>query len=404
MKSIRELYRIGHGPSSSHTMAPARAAKNFKEKHPEAASFKVTLGGSLALTGKGHFTDKAIIDTFSPAPTEIIWQHGIIADHPNGFILEAYDSNGFKIDSTIDISLGGGALKSDGASGYLYKHKNMSEIMDYCNKSNIPYWKYVEEVEGQEIWNFLKEALFAMRDSIVAGLKGTGMLPGTLKLPRKAGTFKNRSMSLNTDFGPQALTASYAYAVSEVNASGGVVVTAPTCGSCGVLPAIFATFHKQYGTESDNLLQAMATAALFGNVAKHNGSISGAVAGCQAEVGVACAMAAAATTQLMGGTLEQIEYAAEMGLEHHLGLTCDPVMGLVQIPCIERNAHAALRAFNCANFALLSDGRHRISYDDIVKVLIETGKNLSTIYKETSLGGLATVYHDRHEIENNNFF
>ncbi|OGV20162.1 MAG: serine dehydratase [Lentisphaerae bacterium GWF2_38_69] len=376
-------------------MGPARSAKKFKEKYPKAASFKVTLGGSLALTGKGHFTDKAIIDTFAPNPVEIIWQPNIIiADHPNGFIIDAYDSNGFKTASITDISLGGGALKSDGESGFIYKHKYLREIMEYCTENNIPYWSYVEEVEGSGIWDYLRECIYVMRDSMIAGLKGTGLIPGPLKLPRKAGTFKNRSLSLNDDFGPQALTASYAYAVAEVNASGGIVVTAPTCGSCGVLPAILATFHKKYNTEIDDLLHAMATAAIFGNIAKHNGSISGAVAGCQAEIGVACAMAAAATTQLMGGTLEQIEYAAEMGLEHHLGLTCDPVMGLVQIPCIERNAHAALRAYNCANFALLSDGKHRISYDNIVKVLIETGKNLSSLYRETSTGGLATVYND----------
>lgn len=395
MKSIRELYRTGHGPSSSHTMGPARAAKNFKNKNPNAASFKVILSGSLALTGKGHFTDRAIIDTFAPCPVEIIWQpNKIIANHPNGFTMEAFDSNGFSIDSITDASTGGGALMSDGESGSIYKHKNLREIMDYCHKNNMQYWQYVEEVEGKEIWEYLKEAMMTMRESIVTGLKATGMLPGPLKLPRKAGTFKNKSLTLNKDFGPQALTAAYAYAVAEVNASGGVVVTAPTCGSCGILPAIFATFYKNYNAETDDLLHAMATAGLFGNIAKHNGSISGAVAGCQAEVGVACAMAAAAAAQLMGGSLEQIEYAAEMGLEHHLGLTCDPVLGLVQIPCIERNAHAALRAMNCANFALLSDGRHRISYDDIVKVLIETGTNLSSIYKETSMGGLATVYHE----------
>ncbi len=394
MKSIRELYRIGHGPSSSHTMGPARAALNFKAKNPNACSFKVVLSGSLALTGKGHFTDKAIIETFAPHKADIVWQpNKTIANHPNGFSLEAFDANGFKIDEVIDASTGGGALKSDGDSGFIYSFKTMSEIMKYCKKNNLQYWQYVEEVEGKDIWEFLDTVIKAMRDAIVRGLKNTGILPGPLKLPRKAGIFKHKSLSLNKDFGAQALTGAYAYAVSEENASGGVVVTAPTCGSCGILPAVLATFYKRFESEMDDLLHAMATAALFGNIAKHNGSISGAVAGCQAEVGVACSMAAAAAAQLMGGSIEQIEYAAEMGLEHHLGLTCDPVMGLVQIPCIERNAFAALRSMSCANFALLSEGKHQISYDDIVKVLIETGTNLSSLYRETSTGGLATVYH-----------
>ncbi|MEI6055527.1 MAG: L-serine ammonia-lyase, iron-sulfur-dependent, subunit alpha [Lentisphaerota bacterium] len=398
MKSIRELYRIGHGPSSSHTMGPARAALNFKTKNQNACSFKVVLAGSLALTGKGHFTDQAIIETFAPHNVDIIWQPNItIANHPNGFSLEAFDSNGFKIDEAIDISTGGGALMSDGDSGFVYSLKTMSEIINYCNNKNLQYWQYVEEAEGKDIWVFLDTIIKAMRDSIVRGLKNGGLIPGPLKLHRKAGMFKHKSLSLNRDFSAQAHTAAYAYAVAEENASGGVVVTAPTCGSCGIVPAIIATFYKRFDADVEDLLHAMATAALFGNVAKHNGSISGAVAGCQAEVGVACAMAAAAAAQLMGGSLYQIEYAAEMGLEHHLGLTCDPVMGLVQIPCIERNAHAALRSMNCANFAMLCDGRHRISYDDIVRVLIETGTNLSALYRETSMGGLATVYHDARE-------
>lgn len=398
MKSIRELYRVGHGPSSSHTMGPARAALNFKAKNPNACSFKVVLSGSLALTGKGHFTDQAIIETFAPQKVDIIWQpNKTIANHPNGFSIEAFDSNGFKIDEATDASTGGGALMSDGDSGFVYSLKTMSEIVRYCKSKNLEYWQYVEEAEGKDIWIFLDMIIKTMRDSIVRGLKNTGVIPGPLKLQRKASIFRHKSLSLNRDFSAQALTAAYAYAVAEENASGGIVVTAPTCGSCGIVPAIIATFYKRFDSEVEDLLHALATAALFGNIAKHNGSISGAVAGCQAEVGVACAMAAAAAAQLMGGSLDQIEYAAEMGLEHHLGLTCDPVMGLVQIPCIERNAHAALRSLNCANFALLSEGRNKISYDDIVTVLIETGINLSALYKETSLAGLAKVYHTQED-------
>ncbi|MCP4178240.1 MAG: serine dehydratase [bacterium] len=395
MKSLKELYRIGYGPSSSHTMAPSRAATNFKKKNSNASSFRVTLSGSLALTGKGHLTDFGIKKSFSPTPIEFIWlknQH--IMDHPNGFILEALDNDGKVIDKIIDSSVGGGALASDGNSIDTYTQKTMADILDYCNKENLGLWEYVQKFEDKNLWLFLNDIWTTMRISVKKGLQGEGIIPGGLNLTKKAGLIKRKSLSLRRTFKFQALLAAYAYAASEENACGNKIVTAPTCGSCGVMPAVLTMFYNELGCEPKEILYALAAAGVVGNLAKANGSISGAVAGCQAEIGVACAMAAAAATQLLGGTNNQIEYAAEMGLEHHLGLTCDPVKGLVQIPCIERNAHAAVRAINCANFAMLSDGEHRISYDDVVHVLLETGHQLHHSFKETSTGGLATVYSD----------
>lgn len=406
MKSLKELYRIGHGPSSSHTMATSRAAEIFNNENPDAATFRVTLSGSLASTGKGHFTDKAIEKSFSPKSVEIIWKPELnIDNHPNGFMLEALNAEGKILNKKTDRSVGGGALASDGESPEIYHINSMSKIIRYCNSKNISLWQYVEEAEGKDIWHFLIEIWACMKLAITNGLKTEGELPGGLKLKRRAAGMKRKSITLNQGLKYQGLLGAYAYAAAEENASGGLIATAPTCGSCGILPSVLKLTISEFDCEPKEILYGLATAGLFGNIAKTNASISGAVAGCQAEVGVACAMAAAAAAQLMGGTIEQIEYAAEMGLEHHLGLTCDPVMGLVQIPCIERNAHGAVRAVNCANFALLSDGKHRISYDDVVKVLKETGTNLLSKYRETSTGGLATVY-TNHETntENNNFF
>ena len=404
MKSLRELYRIGHGPSSSHTIAPARAAQKFNSENPNASTFRVTLSGSLAATGKGHFTDKAIEKSFLPKNVEIIWKpEESINSHPNGFMLEALDSFGEVLNSKIDCSVGGGTLTSDGESPEIYHINSMAEITRYCRNKNIPLWQYVEEAEGRGIWQFLNQIWECMQQAITNGLKTEGELPGGLKLKRRAAEIKRKSTALMIGLKYQGLLGAYAYAVSEENASGGIIVTAPTCGSSGILPAVLKLAYSEHNCELEDILHSLAIAGLFGNIAKTNASISGAVAGCQAEVGVACAMASAATAELMGCSNEQIEYAAEMGLEHHLGLTCDPVMGLVQIPCIERNAHGAVRAINCAIFAFLSDGRHRISYDDVVKVLKETGDSLLPKYRETSTGGLSTVYAD-HETHTENFF
>ncbi|MFP4070697.1 MAG: L-serine ammonia-lyase, iron-sulfur-dependent, subunit alpha [Desulfovibrionales bacterium] len=395
MQSLQQLYRIGCGPSSSHTLAPRRAAERFKSAHPEAASYRVTLYGSLAATGRGHLTDLVITDTFAPAPVTIVWRPDIeLNSHPNGLEFEALTTGGGVIGKQTFFSSGGGALLGD-ASDPVYPDHSLQTIMESCEKSGKTFWEYVQECESPRIWDHLRRVWRAMRRSVHRGLIAHGDLPGELGIPRKAGMFLRKARNFENEFRTEALLAAYAYAVTEENAAGEIVVTAPTCGSCGVLPAVLLLLVDLHPRNQMEILRALATAGLFGNVVKHNSSISGAIVGCQGEIGTACAMAAAAAAQLMGGTLRQIEYAAEMGLEHHLGLTCDPVAGLVQIPCIERNAHAASRSLSCARFALLSDGVHRISFDDAVAVMDETGRALPRMYKETSLGGLALAYKSR---------
>jgi L-serine dehydratase len=396
MKTLRELYRIGHGPSSSHTMGPYRAAAQFLRKYPDAVSFRVTLYGSLAATGKGHLTDVAIQEALTKHDVEIIWKPSEeLPLHPNGMLLEALGESREVLSTQEEYSVGGGALLSDGELGDIYLAKTLSDILAHCDKSGESFWGYVVRCEGEDIWNFLDEIWAAMCESIEKGLDSEGQLPGGLNLFRKAHSFFRKSTMLAADIRSDALLAAYAYAVAEENACGGRVVTAPTCGSCGVLPAVLYYLNNKLDCSRMDIVRALATAGLFGNIVKTNGSISGAAVGCQGEVGVACAMAAAAATQLLGGSPRQIEYAAEMGLEHHFGLTCDPVRGLVQIPCIERNAHAATRAVSCCHFALLSDGLHWISFDDAVLVLLETGQALPTLYRETSAGGLARIYEKR---------
>jgi len=228
-----------------------------------------------------------------------------------------------------------------------------------------------------------------MKEAIAEGLEQEGVLPGTLKVARKASTYYVKANNVGLVFGQIGLAFAYALAVSEQNASGGKVVTAPTCGSCGVLPAVLMFLQKQYNFSDKRILNALATAGLIGNLIKTNASISGAEVGCQGEIGTACAMAAGAAIQLLGGSPAQIEYAAEMGLEHHLGLTCDPIGGYVQIPCIERNAVAAARALECASYSMFSDGKHRIPFDTVVETMNITGRDLQASYRETSTGGLA---------------
>jgi len=393
MDTLRNLYRIGHGPSSSHTMAPRRAAERFLADHLDAGSVRVTLYGSLAATGHGHLTDVAIREVLAPRPVEFVWRpQEELPEHPKGMVFEALDSCGAVIASRTFFSVGGGALLDDTTAGASYPFSTVEQILDHCDRSGQSFWEYVESCEGKDLWPFLETVWAAMCDSLEKGLRTPGTLPGPLGLPRKAGSFYRKAKLLDAELRSEALLAAYAYAVAEQNAAGGVVVTAPTCGSCGVLPAILYRFRDALHVDQADILRALATASLFGNLAKQNASISGAEVGCQGEIGVACAMAAAAAAQLMGGAPSQIEYAAEMGLEHHLGLTCDPVAGLVQIPCIERNAHAAVRSLSCARFAFLSDGQHHISYDDVVTVMAETGHALSSLYRETSAGGLARIY------------
>ena len=395
MESIRELYRIGHGPSSSHTMGPKKAAERFLEKNSLANRFEVILYGSLAATGMGHLTDRAIKETFKNFQFDIHWEPAIfLPKHPNALKFTAFKTDGTVLDEWTAYSIGGGTIIDDDTvseTKEIYEHKNLNEIMDWCNQNGKQYWEYVEEVEGNDIWNFLGEVWEVMQDSVKRGLSQDGVLPGIIKLPRKAQSFYRKGKNYATPFKRRSQLFSYALAVSEENASGGKIVAAPTCGACGVMPAVLVHARKVYDSDKTSILRALATAGLIGNLVKKNASISGAEVGCQGEVGTACAMASAAATQLMGGTIYQIEYAAEMGLEHHLGLTCDPVAGLVQIPCIERNAFAAERAVAHTTYAIISDGRHRISFDEVVETMYTTGIDLQSQYRETSLGGLAKL-------------
>lgn len=399
MESIRELYRIGTGPSSSHTMAPRKAGEQFLARHADAVSFRVTLFGSLAATGRGHLTDKALEDVFAPRVCEILWKPGTeLPFHTNGMSFEALTGEGHIVEKWDVYSVGGGALHELGkevVSSSVYDLYNMQDILKRATETGESCWEYVIRCEGEEIYPFLDEIWAVMSESIERGLNHAGVLPGGLGVPRKAQAFYRKASLYGPDFKRNGLLWAYALAVSEENAGGGLIVTAPTCGSSGILPAVLRYLDESLACTRQDLLRALATAGLIGNLVKHNASISGAEVGCQGEVGTACSMAAAAATQLHGGTVSQIEYAAEMGLEHHLGLTCDPVDGLVQIPCIERNAHAATRALNCCHFALLSGGEHKITFDEITLVMKETGKALPSIYRETSGGGIAEAYRQR---------
>ncbi len=395
MKTIKEIFRIGIGPSSSHTMGPRKAAELYFERFPDAEGYRVTLYGSLSATGKGHMTDRAVLDVLTEDKTEIVWSKEFLDFHPNGIMFECREGDRYTNPWTV-FSIGGGALAEEGKSTIslpeLYDLNTMTEILQYCEWSGKSYWEYVEEREGSEIWSFLKEVWEVMKAAVERGLDAEGVLPGPLNLRRKAASYYVKATGYKDNLRTRGLVFAYALAVSEENASGGRIVTAPTCGSCGVLPSVLYHLWKSRDFSENRILKALATAALFGNVAKSNASISGAEVGCQGEVGVACAMAAAAANQLFGGSPAQIEYAAEMGLEHHLGMTCDPVCGLVQIPCIERNAYAATRALDANIYSTFTDGIHRVSFDKVVDVMNQTGHDLPSVYKETSEGGLAKDY------------
>jgi L-serine dehydratase len=402
MQTIRELYRIGIGPSSSHTMAPRRASEIFQERFPSAFRYRATLYGSLSATGRGHLTDRAIRDAFAEhdKSVEIVWGGDKKElPHPNGMLFEALDEHDAVAARWMVYSVGGGALREEGEtespSACIYDLSNMTDILERCESTGRNFWEYVEEREGKDIWPFLEEVWQAMRASIRRGLKAEGVLPGGLGLARKACSFHRKGRSSGVHFRRTGYLSAYALAVAEENAAGGVIVTAPTCGSCGVLPAVLRFVQETMRYDEGTVLRALATAGLIGNLVKANASISGAEVGCQGEVGVACAMASGAAAQMLGGTVRQVEYAAEMGLEHHLGLTCDPVGGLVQIPCIERNAFAATRALSCAHYTLFSDGVHRIPFDEVVSVMKQTGCDLSSQYRETARGGLAAAYAKR---------
>ncbi len=394
MESLKELYKAGNGPSSSHTMGPQRAAEQFKNKYPEAASFKAHLYGSLAATGEGHLTDYIIKKTLEPKHVEIIWREDIVKPyHPNGMMLEAIDADGNVIGDWTIYSVGGGTIAEEGmrnAGGNdTYPHSTMEDIIAWCNENHKNFVDYVKMHDDEDIMEFLGTIKDAMKQSIIDGLNTNEVIPGKLNLKRRASYFYKQYLAnkqLNT------LVYAYALAASEQNASGNVIVTAPTCGSAGVLPGIFFAMQDFYGYSDEMILEALAVAGLVGVLVKRNGSVSGAEVGCQGEVGVACAMAAAAIAYLKGGSLRQIEYAAEIGLEHHLGMTCDPAYGYVQIPCIERNAMGAQRALDAANYALLTDGEHHVTFDQIVKIMDETGRDLMEKYRETSKGGIAQLF------------
>ncbi len=404
MQSIRELYRIGTGPSSSHTMAPRRAAQVFLQGVPDASGYRVTLFGSLAATGRGHLTDQALNEVFAGHKLELVWKPGeLLPLHPNGMLFEALDAAGEVLKRWEVYSVGGGALRDQADQvdqnplASLYPITSMAEILEHCERTGQSLWNYVKGCEDEQIEEFLDQVWETMARSIERGLAQEGALPGGLGLARKAKSFHRKVSLFGPHFKQDGCLCAYAHAVAEENACGGIIVTAPTCGASGVLPAVLRYLDETLGCSRDDLRRALGVAGLVGNLVKHNASISGAEVGCQGEIGTACAMAAAAATKLHGGSPQQIEYAAEMGLEHHLGLTCDPVMGLVQIPCIERNAHAATRALSCCHFALLTDGRHKIPFDEIVAVMKETGQALPHLYRETSGAGIARAYLERKD-------
>jgi len=397
MDSLRELYKIGNGPSSSHTMGPQKAAQIFKDNNTNAQSFKVELYGSLAATGKGHLTDWIIIETLKPLSCEIVWKPEVVKEfHTNGMNFHSLDKDGNILNSWEVFSVGGGSImeasaKRTGEKG-LYPLTKLEDIIVWCNEHSKELWEYIEEYEGKEIWDYLKTIWYSMEKTIETGLNKTGVLPGTLKYPRKAQMFYKKARREGNRLKNTGLTFAYALAVSEENGGGGVVVTAPTCGACGVVPSVLRSIKEELSLDENEVLKGLAIGGLIGNLVKENASISGAEVGCQGEVGVACSMGAAIATYFYGGNLRQIEYASEMALEHHLGMTCDPVGGYVQVPCIERNAVAAERALSAANYSLFTDGQHRVSFDEVVITMMETGKDLKCAYRETSEGGLAKNY------------
>ena len=397
MESIKEIYKIGIGPSSSHTMGPKRAAERFLARTGGATSYRVTLYGALAATGKGHLTDKAILDVLEPvAPTEIVWQPEVFLPfHPNAMKFESLDAEGKTAEDWVVYSVGGGDIVEEGESrvhNHVYEMTHIADIQAWCEKTGHNYWEYVDQCEGPEVWEYLREVWQVMKEAVERGLEAEGALPGGLGVRRKAVSYYVHAQGYTGSLKSRGLTYAYALAVSEENAAGGKIVTAPTCGSCGIVPAVLYHLHTSKGFSEERILRALATAGIFGNVVKTNASVSGAEVGCQGEVGVACAMAAAAANQLFGGSPAQIEYSAEMGLEHHLGLTCDPVCGLVQIPCIERNAMAAARALDANLYSQISDGKHTVTFDRIVEVMKQTGHDLPSLYKETAQGGLAVIH------------
>lgn len=392
MKSLRQLYKVGVGPSSSHTMGPAKAARLFLNKHPDCTHFKVVLYGSLALTGKGHGTDRALRRVLGNC--EVVFDTESPCVHPNTMDFYAIYSD--TVDRMQVFSIGGGEIVIAGEipaeHQEVYDLNTFKHIADYCRKHNMRLWQYAEQCEGKDIRNYMKNIWHVMLKNIEEGLSAEGELEGGLGVQRRA----KRLLVVDANEDPQTtedrLVSAYAFAVGEQNADGAEVVTAPTCGSCGVLPATFRYFQLQHGFDDETIVNGLLTAGIVGNIVKTNASISGAECGCQAEIGTACAMASAGLAEMCGMTIEQIEYAAEVALEHHLGLTCDPVNGLVQIPCIERNAVSAMRAINAMRLATFLADSRKITLDTVIMTMYETGKDLGEGYRETAKSGLAKLY------------
>ena len=397
MPSVDQLYQIGRGPSSSHTMGPQKICEYFLKHNPTADSFRVILYGSLAKTGVGHGTDRIIRQVFNGINVQIDFDYSdVILEHPNTMELYAYKGTE-TLDHRFARSVGGGEIEIDGVefevAKDIYSFHKFEDIAKYCKDKNIRLWEYVNEVEGDDLWNFLGNIWRSMKESIISGLQADGILPGGLNVSRKAKQlYSQHHIDETAQTRENRVVCAYAFAVSEQNASGETIVTAPTCGSSGVLPAVLYYYQQKRDFTDKEILRSLATASLVGNLVKTNASISGAECGCQAEIGTACSMAAAALAELFGMSIEQIEYAAEIAIEHHLGLTCDPICGLVQIPCIERNAVAAMRSINAVNLANFLTDTRKISLDLVIRTMYDTGKDISSKYRETSMGGLARNY------------
>ncbi|MBQ3066674.1 MAG: L-serine ammonia-lyase, iron-sulfur-dependent, subunit alpha [Clostridia bacterium] len=395
MKSLKQLYKRGIGPSSSHTMGPAKAVEHFLSKHDNCQNYVVTLYGSLALTGEGHGTDRAILHKFGKRQVQIIFDKTSHCPHPNTMDFVGYVDG--KEQARMQVySIGGGAILVAGEriveEETVYPHDSFQQIKSFCQAKGIELWQYPLQFEGADILDYALEMWQTMKNAVHQGLNTEGVLPGGLQVVRKARKLFTAKDRLEQQAQDDRLVAAYAFAVSEQNADGGEIVTAPTCGASGVLPAVFMFYQTQFGYTDLEVAKALLAGGVVGNLVKTNASISGAECGCQAEVGTACAMASAGLASLKGMTIDEIEYSAEVALEHHLGLTCDPVCGLVQIPCIERNAVAAMRAINAVSLATFLTDSRKISLDTVISTMYETGRDMAEGYRETSIGGLAKHY------------
>ena len=396
MESLSELYRMGRGPSSSHTMGPARACLLFLDRNPSADRFSATLYGSLAKTGEGHGTDRVIKKTFAEIPCDVVFDRETSdLPHPNTMDLVAF-REGREIDRIRVMSVGGGRIRTEGEelgeAPTVYPHRTFDDIAAYCRENDLRLYEYAERIEGDSLHTHMERVWETMKQAVRAGLMAEGILPGGLEVQRKAKQlFGQQHIDESAETRENRMVCSYAFAVSEQNAAGETIVTAPTCGASGVLPAVLYYQQKKRGYSDRDIIHALETGGIIGNLIKTNASISGAECGCQAEIGSACAMASAALAELFCLDLDKIEYAAEIAIEHHLGLTCDPICGLVQIPCIERNAVAAMRAINAVSLASFLSDTRKISLDKVIHTMKETGLDISHAYRETSEGGLAKL-------------